>query len=236
MQKASILLVEDTPEMQLLVTHALKGKYLVKCVSSSEEALSELKKTAYSLLIIDVELSSESGFVLLSKIRLIPECLETPAVFLSGRGHLNDKVMGFSLGAEDYWVKPMDPIELQMRVQAKLQRFESARASGTVVSSGPFKADLERMTLEIVEEGLAKHKIELTPIEFKLIVLLLRRQEHVLSREQILEEVWPQTDVTDRTVDSHIHSLRKKLGLFSACIQAVSGVGYRFRASQNGSV
>lgn len=230
MFQSKILIVEDSPEMQLVISAALKGKYDIKCAVSSAQALKIANETLFDLLILDIELPDEDGFVLLSKIRMIPNYNSTPVFFLSGRSKTSDKVMGFSLGAEDYIVKPIDVVELQARVDSRIRRLDSDIQKEKFIIREPFRLDLERQKVFVRSEETEPH-IELTPIEFKLLVLLVRKEERILSRNQILEEIWPNASVTDRTVDTHIYSLRKKLGSWGGCIEAVPRAGYRFVVS-----
>jgi len=227
MNQLKILLVEDSPEMTLMIASALRGKYQVSAVSTAAAALAAVLSQDFNLIILDIELPDESGFVLLSKIRMNSQYQDTPVFFVSGRGKTSDKVMGFSLGAEDYMVKPIDPLELQIRVDSRIKRMNRELQKDRVLIKGPFRADLERQRLLITSEE-SERSIDLTPIEFKLFVLLLRREDRIISRDQILEEIWPNIEVTDRTVDSHIYTLRRKLGPWGACIEAVPRVGYKF--------
>lgn len=227
MDRAKILIVEDSPEMTLLISSAIDHKYQVTCVASSAAALEVAKKIEFNLLILDIELPDEDGFVLLSKIRMNSTYQDTPVFFISGRSKTSDKLMGFTLGADDYLVKPIDPIELQARVESRLRRLNRDSQKSLLLAKGPFTADLERQRLTVRSKEVDT-LIELTPIEFKLFIFLFRKDERIMSRDQILQEIWPNTEVTDRTVDTHIYTLRKKLGVWGSCIEAVSRVGYRF--------
>jgi len=213
--------------MTLLVSSAINDKYDVLCAGSSAEALKAVEDNQFGLIILDIELPDEDGFVLLSKIRMKKLYQDTPVFFLSGRSKVSDKVMGFTLGAEDYLVKPIDPLELKIRVDSRMKRIANQVHKDRVLQKGPFNVDLERQKLTIQSE-LSELAIPLTQNEFKLIVLFLQKEDRILSRNQILEEIWPNTEVIDRTVDVHIYSLRKKLGDWGSCIQAVPRVGYKF--------
>ena len=227
MAQPKILIVEDSPEMTLLTSSAINDKYAVTCVASSADALIAVSKHQFSLIIMDIELPDEDGFVLLSKIRMKAGYQDTPVFYLSGRSKVSDKVMGFTLGAEDYLVKPIDPLELRVRVDSRLKRMNQEVLKNRILQKGPFEADLERQQLTIHSDS-SVHRIALTSIEFKLFVLLFNKEDRILSRDQILEEIWSNVEVTDRTVDSHIYTLRKKLGPWGSCIEAVPRAGYKF--------
>ncbi len=225
--RLKILVVEDSPAMTLMISSALDQKYQVTCVSSSATALEAVGKSEFNFLILDFELPDEDGLVLMSKIRMNALYQDTPVFFLSGSAKTSDKLLGFTLGADDYLVKPVDPIELQIRIDSRIRRASRDAEKNLILKKGPFSADLERQRLT-VRSGEVDTSIELTPIEFKLFLFFLRKEDRIMSRDQILQEIWPHTEVSDRTVDSHIYTLRKKLGKWSGCIEAVSRVGYRF--------
>ena len=230
-EQQKILVVEDSMEMQLIISTALDEKYFVHCETNSAAALAALDISNYSLIILDIQLPDEDGFSLLAKIRLNHKHKKTAVFLITGKSKTSDKVMGFSLGADDYLVKPIDVLELQARVDAKLKKNKDESEYSNFVQKGPIRADLARQKL-FIDLKNQEIEIELTTLEFRLLVFLIRRDEHILSRNQILDEVWPQAQVTDRTVDTHIYSLRKKLGKLGSCIESVPKIGYRFRLEQ----
>ncbi len=224
-----ILLVEDSPEIQLIVQSVLKRKFNVKTVSTSAQAIQELKSQNYSLIILDVSLPDGDGFKLCSYIKHQERHRQTSVIFLSGKDQVGDKVMGLTLGADDYIVKPFEPMEFQARVEARIRNLEEAQRTQEFLCVGAFKiVPSQQRVFSIVDEK--EIAIELTTTEYKLLYFLLRHEDHVLSREQILNEVWSNSvSVTDRTVDTHIYTIRQKLNPSLAdCIQAIPKVGYRF--------
>lgn len=227
MSAPHILIIEDSPEMQMLIAGALDNLGLLDSVNSASEALVALAKKTYSLILLDVELPGENGFNFLAKLRLDPRHKNVCVFMLTGRGQTSDKVLGFSLGADDYLVKPIDFVELRARVGSKLKKLAEESSAETWLKKGPFSLDLERCRFYILD-GQESVEVELTIQEFKLFAFLMRREDRVLSRSQILDEVWSVAQVTDRTVDTHVYSLRKKLGKWSNCILSVPGIGYRF--------
>lgn len=228
MSSLKILLVEDAPDMQLLVKSLIGRKYVLKCVPSAEEASAELERGDYSMMILDVSLPGEDGFKLCANLRSESKFRDLPIVFLSGKTESRDKVLAFSLGADDYMVKPIDIPEFQARIDAKMRRIQERSDFQNTFNRGPFRVSLNEQKIFAHESDL-----DLSTIEFKLFYYLLRHEDHVLERSQILNEVWGlNTHVTDRSVDTYIYSLRKKLGNYASCVRSVPRIGYRLCLSE----
>ena len=213
---ARILIVED----EILINELLcKNLTLVghKCVSAFDgaEALECIKTGAFDLLILDVMLPEISGF------DIIKQAGNVPVIFVTAKNDLKDRMKGFTLGADDYIVKPFEMPELLARVQAVLRR--------TKRDESFMRIDNLLIDFESRKAFLDGKEIELTPKEFALLDTLITNRNIVLSRERLLELVWSyyyEGDTT-RTVDVHIQQLRQKLNLKSH-IKSVYGVGYRF--------
>ena len=227
-----ILLVEDSPEVQIVVCAALKRKFLVQTVATFKDAMQKLENDAFSLIILDVELPDGDGFAICAQLKMHERHRNTPVIFLSGKAQITDKVMGLSLGADDYIVKPVEPLEFQARVEARIRNIELAREARENVCIGDFRVIPTQQKI-FISSGAEERALELTTMEFKLLFLLLRSENQIFSREQILNEVWgPLANVTDRTVDTHIYTIRKKIGATATCIQAISRAGYRYAQSE----
>jgi len=224
MSSQRILIIEDCKTTQALLRGLLTKKYLVTCVSNTTQAEIELSTNNYSLIILDVSLPEEDGFQFCARLKNNETYRNSQVVFLTSRDSTNDKVLGFSVGADDYIVKPIDPPEFQARIGAKMRRL----TLDLVFTKGIFKVSMEKQKI-YVHFGDADTDLFLTSIEFKLLVYFLNHEEHVLSRENILNHVWGiNTNVNDRTIDTHVYTLRKKLGIKSNLISAIPGVGYSF--------
>ena len=146
---------------------------------------------------------------------------------LTAKGEEVDKVVGFELGADDYIVKPFSPRELVLRIKAILKRLNPAGAGveKELLTAGKLTIDLSRHKVVV-----NKKEVELTNMEFKLLVTLMQRAGRVQSRERLLDDVWDIASVvTTRTVDTHIKRLREKLGKTGNLIETIRSVGYRFR-------
>jgi two-component system phosphate regulon response regulator PhoB len=148
---------------------------------------------------------------------------------LTAKGEEIDRVLGFELGAEDYVVKPFSVRELLLRIQAILRRFQNAKS--------PVPEDAVVFGRLRIDSGAHRawvdnQEVQLTSIEFRLLVMLYERRNRVQTRASLLEDVWGlQADTETRTVDTHVKRLREKLGGADAYIETVRGVGYRFAAS-----
>lgn len=228
-----ILLVEDSLEVQAIVKSTLGKKFQVTCVTTAEEAVDRLRVQQFSLVILDVGLPGEDGFKLCANIRFEEKYKHISIVFLTGKSQTRDKVLAFSLGADDYVVKPIVPAEFQARIEAKIRRLDEHLEAQNIYWKGPFRVALAEQRIFVDDT----RDLGLSSIEFKLFYYFLRHEEHVLSREMILNEVWgPATHVTDRVVDTYVYSLRKKLGHYASVIQSVPRIGYKLSLSETAKV
>ena len=216
---ATILIVEDEKAINELVKRNLQ---LVghRCTSVFDgmKALSELECESYDLVILDIMLPSLNGF------EVMKQANKTPTIFLTAKDGLEDRIHGFSLGADDYLVKPFEMLELLARVEAVLRRTQKTASSFT---TGEVRIDFT--SRQVFLNG---QLVECTPKEYKLLEVLVQNRNIALSRERLLELVWGYDFEGDtRTVDVHIQKLRKKLG-WEDTIKTVYKLGYRLEASQ----
>ncbi len=214
MQK--ILIVEDDPAIAALIATSLTmAGYEQKISPSGSDALFCLQTDHFNLILLDVMLPGMDGFELMKLIR----GREIPVIFLTARDKLSDRVKGLRMGAEDYIVKPFEPLELIARIEVVLRRRDQA---GRLLRYD----DIEVNPLErVVRQN--DQIIQLTPKEFDLLVLLIEHVDVALSRERILQSVWGFCFIGEsRTVDMHIMQLRKKLD-FHQKLKAVIKIGYR---------
>lgn len=226
-QVRNILLVEDSEQYQKIVKRAL-SHHTILCAGDVDTALELLSQNSYDLILLDISLPKKNGYNLLSEIQSDPERCRIPIICLTAKTEVTDKVTAFSLGAEDYIVKPFDPIELRARVDAKLSRLDRKPNTSDVIQIGAIEIDTARHRVSIQLDG-RKKTISVTQTEFKLLACLAKHPDQVYTRDQLLVAAWGEdARVLDRAVDVHLCSLRKKLKDISSCIEAVPGVGYRF--------
>ncbi|MGZ3687796.1 MAG: response regulator transcription factor [Bdellovibrionota bacterium] len=223
----NVLLVEDAVEYQILVRSALGGGFALTSVGRADEARIAIRKQPFDLLILDVKLPEGDGFELCSQIRSLPEYEDVPIIFLTGKRETDDKVRGFSLGADDYIVKPFDPKELRARVESRILRAQVRRSSSDKLRFGDVVLHLSSQEATRQSAGAAEQNIDLTPAEFKLLCFLIKSVGRVVSREQLIQALWKnESEILDRTVDKHVSTLRKKLRATSLRIESVYSSGY----------
>lgn len=226
-----ILVVEDAEDQQKILKRTFSG-YQVLCVANADMASETIKNNEIDLLILDINLPQRDGYSLLNELRDDLNKRSIPVFCVSGRNDITDKVTAFSLGVDDYIVKPYDPIELRARVEGKLKKSPRNR-NADVLTVGNLKIDFGRHKVWMETPENAHAEIDLSPIEFKLLQCLSRRSEQVYTREQLILAAWgDNAEVSGRVVDVHIHFLRKKLGPLASYIKSVTGVGYKIDASK----
>jgi two-component system phosphate regulon response regulator PhoB len=224
-----ILIVEDEPDILALLTfHLVKAGYRVSTAASGTDGLRAAREDRPALVILDLMLPGLSGFELIERLRGDDSTRDIAVLMLTARREEADRIQGLSLGADDYLTKPFSPQELVLRVAAILRRTTAAAAPGDRLVIGPISID--RAAHRVSIDG---SEIELTPTEYKLLLLLAERRGRVQGRAQLLETVWDAApDIQTRTVDMHVQRLRAKLGAAGELIETVRGFGYRLRGAQ----
>lgn len=227
MAKETIFVVEDEEDIQELVKYNLaKEGYQVQCAGSGEEGLKKINAKSPDLVILDLMLPGIDGLEVCKTLRSESKTKGLPVLMLTAKGEEADVVTGLELGADDYLVKPFSPRVLLARVKNLLRRkTEAPGDENTVLKVQELLIHPGR------HEVLVKGKpVELTFTGFRILHLLARRPGWVFTRQQIVDAVrghgYP---VTDRSVDVHIVSLRRKLGAMGKCVETVRGIGYRFK-------
>jgi len=227
---ASVLVVEDEPDLrQVLLFNLEQAGHTVTLAGSGSEAIRAAGQARPDLVLLDLMLPDILGTEVCRAMRERPETKDVAIIMLTARGEERDRVAGLEMGADDYVTKPFSVRELMLRVSLVLRRGNAARADGTEIDFGDLRVDPEAHRAWV--QG---HEVELSALEFKLLMLLYERRDRVQSRAALLDSVWGVTaDVTTRTVDTHVKRLREKLGVARRYIETVRGVGYRFVGSPN---
>lgn len=210
---AKILVVEDDRHISELIRRSLKlAGHECACCFDGRQALERIQEEQYDLILLDVMLSGMSGF------DLIPKIQDTPVIFVTAKGELEDKLLGLSLGAEDYIVKPFEMLELLARIHVILRRNHKEEE----VCVGNVHVNLDKRTVKIKQQ-----EISLTPQEYNLLEVFIQNKNIALSRDKLLELAWGYDyEGETKTVDVHVQRLRKKLGLEHE-IKTITKLGYR---------
>ncbi|MBL7542815.1 MAG: response regulator transcription factor [Bdellovibrionaceae bacterium] len=212
--------------MQTLVQESLR-EYNVCCADTIAQALKEMNQQNFSAILIDIQLPDGDGLRFLTKISQEKKFKSIPVLILSSHTEISNKVMAFTLGAEDFISKPFDPIELKIRVAAKIKRYQTDQGDSRLQEIGDITIDFNRQKAARLSNG-KENDLNLTAIELKILGLLTRRMEQVYSREQIIQNVWgDNTYISDRTVDSHMAHLRTKIEGAQVKIETIKNLGYR---------
>lgn len=217
----NVLIIDDEEDMRNLVQMYLENSGF-SCVHASNgaDALKRMNEQDFDLVILDIMMPFEDGFAICGKIRAFSK---VPIIFLSAKGEEWDKVRGLQLGGDDYIVKPFSPGELVARINAVLRRTSPVKSDEETVTLGKITVDKKGRRVSVEGEIVL-----LTLKEFELLVFLVQHEGQALSREQLLEFVWGMDyNGSLRTVDTHIKTLRMKLGT-GDYIQTIWGVGYKF--------
>jgi len=222
-----ILLVEDSIDVAERVAAALGDDFDVTTVRTAEEARFQAGPGRFDLVMLDVALPDGDGFDLCRSLQRNPGSSDTAIVFLSAQIDTEARIAAFSIGADDYLEQPFDRRELRTRVMARLRRMRDLRGRGSQLQRGDLRLDLPRQRALLLDE-VGEQELDLTPHEFRLLFQLARDENRPISREQLMRSVWGNVVVYERTIDSHLSNLRKKLGTRSGYIQSVRGIGYRF--------
>ena len=214
-----ILIVEDDESIARMLEATLEmAKYECQICSDGSLAPEEIRTGGYDLVLLDVMLPGLDGFQILEQV----QDTDTPVIFLTARENVMDKVKGLRMGAEDYVVKPFEPMELLARMEVVLRRRNKVRSQFTYED---IEVDVDS---HLVKKG--GMEISLTPKEFDVLVFFLQHQDIAVTREQLLASVWGyEFEGESRTVDIHVQQLRRKMGLRGKLV-TIPKLGYRLES------
>jgi two-component system alkaline phosphatase synthesis response regulator PhoP len=224
-----ILVVDDDREIvRLLRGYLEQAAYEVMVAYDGETALHILRREHPDLAVLDLMLPDRDGWEITRIVRSDPKLVGLPLIMLTARVEDQDKIIGLELGADDYVTKPFNPHEVVARVRAVLRRAQGQSAAPRIIRAGQVMIDLDAHHVEVNEQP-----ISLTPTEFNLLQALAEFPGHALTRLELIEKgLGYSYEGLDRTVDSHIKNLRRKLcsaGASADLVETVFGVGYRLR-------
>ena len=223
----TVLITEDEADIRQLISFNLERESMETLLAKDRiEAIEIAQEKEPDLIVLDIMLPKLDGFAVFKELRQDSRTRDIPVIMLTAKAQLDDVVTGLEMGADDYLTKPFSPRELVLRVKSLLRRIKTTTSKSTI-TSGKFR--LDKNTLHCFVAG---EQLDLTPTEFKLLLLMIEREGTVQHREDLLREVWGYRDTANsRTLDTHIKRLREKLGDFSRYIETVRSVGYQFRSN-----
>jgi DNA-binding response OmpR family regulator len=229
MSKKRIVIVEDEKDMADLVARRLTREgYAVETASDGLAGLDKIRSRLPDLALVDIMLPRMSGLDLLSELRQEPQTANIPVIIMTAKGEESDVVVGLTLGADDYVVKPFSLSVLVARMAAVLRRAAAGTPDKGVLKIGPISIDAQRHVVKVDDEP-----VSLTLTEFRLLVALASARGRVLTRNQLIDHAMGvNAVVTDRTIDVHLTSLRKKLGEARDYLHTVRGIGYRLLSEE----
>jgi two-component system phosphate regulon response regulator PhoB len=221
---ARILVIDEDPDIRRVLDKALgldghEGLF----APSGAEGIELARREDPDLVLLEWSLPDRTGAEVARTLKQAPGARDVPFVFVTRKGDEADRIRGFELGAADYVVKPFSARELALRVRAVLRRSEGV-TRGKSVAFGCLRIDAAAHRVWVEDR-----EIELTLLEFKLLLALYENRDRVQTRAALLDRAWGlDVNITTRTVDTHIKRLRDKLGKAGAYVQTVRGIGYRF--------
>ena len=229
---ARILVVEDEKDLaDLLVYNLRQGGHQTEISSTGAGALAKATAFRPDLVLLDLMLPESSGLEVIRMLRSAPHQNRTAVMMLTAKGAEADRVQGFEVGADDYVVKPFSVREVLLRVEAILRRLLDVPKDDAPLVAGAIRVDPARHEVTVKGEPVL-----LTPLEFRLLNILLERPGRIQTREALLSDVWGiQAEIETRTVDTHIKRLRHKLGSAGDLIETIRGVGYRLMDLNGGA-
>lgn len=227
-----ILVVDDDKQIVRLVkTYLEEANYRVLTAFDGEDALRVIRFERPDLIVLDLQLPKQDGCEITRKIRADEKLQTIPILMLTARVDDTDKILGLELGADDYLTKPFNPREVVARVRAILRRANKNSAPARILEFGALRLDLDQHHLTVKDKPM-----ELTPTEFALLKTFMENPRHAFTRQELIEKAMGYAyEGLDRTLDSHIKNLRKKIEPDASApryIETVFGMGYRFRAPE----
>jgi len=229
-----LLVVDDDRELCDLVARFLRGEgFDVECVMDAASGAERATSGDYRLVLLDVMLGRANGFDVLRRIRAASS---VPLVMLTAKGDAMDRILGLEIGADDYLPKPFNPQELAARIRAVLRRTapDARRGERPVIVAGDLEIDARARTVRLGSE-----RLDLTTVEFDLLEALAERAGEAISRESLVQKVLGREfSPFDRSIDTHVYNLRRKLGPLSdgsERIVGIRGIGYLYACSSRSS-
>ena len=223
----TILVIDDEQDVIDMLTLSLsKAGLKVRSATDGVDGLTKARQEQPALIVLDLMMPKMPGLEVCKLLKADPVTQAIPIIMLTAKAEEIDRVLGLEVGADDYVTKPFSPRELSLRISAVLRRGSPASESQQL-RVGAISVDPDRH--HVFSGG---KPVRLTAVEFRLLMMLMRRPGRVQARDRLLRDVWGYESVIDtRTVDTHVRRLRDKLGKAASLVETVRGFGYRLRES-----
>ncbi len=234
MAKQKLLIIEDDRSLASVVEYSFANAgYEVFCAHDGQDGINQARSRIPDIILLDLMIPVVDGVEVCRQLRAESTTRETPIIMVTAKSEEVDQLIGFSVGADDYVIKPFSVRVLLEKVKTLLRRHTRSQGPGLeIVSNGPISVDRGRHRVTVDQKLL-----ELTPSEFRLLDTLIRNPGRAFDRRELINSaLGADTLALERTIDVHIRSLRKKLGVHADVIQTVRGVGYRYRESSYSGV
>ena len=231
MAMKKLLIIEDDHSLASVVEYNFSNSgYDVFCARDGQDGINQARSIMPDIILLDLMIPVIDGIEVCRQLRAESTTQETPIIMVTAKSEEVDQLIGFSVGADDYVIKPFSVRVLMEKVKTLLRRHTRSQGAGLdIVSNGPVEVDRRRHRVLLDQKQL-----ELTPSEFRLLDTLIRNPGRAFERSELMNSaLGADTLALERTIDVHIRSLRKKLGVHADMIQTVRGVGYRFRESSS---
>lgn len=227
-ENALILVAEDEAEIaEIIVSYLERAGLRAVTARDGELALSHHRALSPDLVMLDVNLPKMDGVEVLRSLR---QYAQTPVIMVTAMAEDLEKISALRLGADDYVVKPFNPLELVERVKAVLRRADAAGGPARILRAGAVEVDPNKHAVFVLD-GTERQLISLTPTEFTLIAHMAGAPQRAYARTELIDACLPEGEALERTIDSHVSNARRKLGMAGAdgYLEAVRGVGYRLQ-------
>jgi len=225
-----ILVIDDDPANVSLICEMLEGRYEILTASGGKEGLSVAVQKKPDLILLDINMPDMDGFEVCARLRGQPVTSDMPVIMITTLSEVENRVRGLNLGADDYLCKPFSVGELLARINARLRRTEMGKKASEEVVAGKLRVEPSTSSVWCCDV-----KIKLTKTEYDLLRYLMERSGRPVDRGKILGDLWPDSVVSGRTVDTHVANIRKKIKKSGCVIEAHYKTGYVFRSgAENG--
>lgn len=226
-EKKKLLVADDEPQIRLLLKELLSDHFEMEVVSNGKDAIQVARTFRPDAILMDIMMPDLDGVSTVQKLRLDDHTRHIPVLMLTAANTSQERIRAFNFGADDFISKPFELEELVSRIQSKLIRAQQLRA----LPPDRLEVNNLMMDLRSREVFISQKALDLAPVEFGILQLLMVNLGQVVSRKDIMKDVWEDGRKSDRLIDAHVTSLRKKIEGFQGELQTVYGAGYRMKAS-----